>query len=68
MNLLSKSITDPQKNEEAKKVIIEFRKKIRECDDAASDNNISKVLDLYPYTASLLNNFLTLLQDVPDEI
>jgi hypothetical protein len=26
------------------------------------------VLDLYPYTASLLNNFLTLLQDVPDEI
>ena len=68
MDLLSKGIIDPKQAEEARAVGKEFRKLIRACDDAASEGNLDKILELYPKTADLLNKFLVYLQDVPDEL
>ena len=68
LELLSKGILDPTKAETAKSLAKTFRKQIRECDDAASDRNFAKILEIYPSTATELKDFLELLQDVPDEI
>lgn len=68
METVSKGILDPAKAEQAKEIAKTFRKQIRECDDAASDGNVGKVVELYPTTASELKDFFALLQDVPDEI
>lgn len=68
MELLMRGITDPQKAADAKTIAKDFRKKIRECDDAVGDGNLDKVIELYPTTAKQLTDFLLLLQDVPDEL
>jgi hypothetical protein len=68
MDLLITSIKDPAKASAAKDLIKSFRSNIRECDKAASDNDIRKILDIYPTSASQLKDFFGLLQDVPDEI
>jgi len=68
LELLSKGILDPTKAETAKSIAKTFRKQIRECDDAASERNFAKILEIYPATAKELSDFLGLLQDVPDEI
>jgi len=68
MELLSKGIPEPEKATLAKSLGKEFRLKIRECDDAASKGDLAKIVGIYPSTAKLLNDFLVLLQDVPDEL
>lgn len=68
MELLVKGITDPTKAVKAKEIMKDFRNKIRECDDAASNGNVAKIGENYPVTSSELNEFLGLLQDVPDEL
>jgi hypothetical protein len=68
MELLGKGIMDPAKAESAKSIAKNFRKQIRECDDAASEKNFAKILEIYPTTATELKDFLGLMQDVPDEI
>lgn len=68
MQLLGTGITDKDKQQQSMEVAKEFRKIIRECDDAASDNNFNKIMELYPRSAELLDSFLALLQDVPDEL
>ena len=68
MDLLSRGIIDPAKATEARQIAKEFRKAVRECDDAASKSDLNKIVDLYPTTASLLDKFLSFLQDVPDEL
>mmetsp|Transcript_7957 Transcript_7957/g.13209 ORF Transcript_7957/g.13209 Transcript_7957/m.13209 type:complete len:210 (-) Transcript_7957:991-1620(-) len=68
MDLLSTGITDKEKAQEARNTAKEFRKVIRACDDAASDNNLAKITELYPESSNLLNKYLGFLQDVPDEL
>lgn len=68
MDLLSKGIQDEKKVAEAKRIAKEFRKLVRQCDDAASNKEFAKIIQIYPQTSALLNDFLALLQDVPDEI
>lgn len=68
MDLLGRGIMDPAKAESAKTIAKDFRKQIRECDDAASEKNFAKILEIYPTTATELKDFLGLMQDVPDEI
>eukprot|EP01031_Cornospumella_fuschlensis_P028975 gene28975-34967_t len=68
MELLSKSITDKGKASQALEIAKQFRKAARECDDATSQRQFDKVLDLYKTSSGLLNNYLSLLQDVPDEL
>ena len=68
MELLSKGIIDSTKKESAKSIAKEFIKNIRDCDDAASNGNIAKLVETYPTTATELKDFFALLQDVPDEI
>ena len=68
MEIVSKGIIDPLKEGEALNLAKTFRKQIRECDDAASNRNLQKILDIYPITAQEMKDFFVLLQDVPDEI
>lgn len=68
MDLLSNTIADKEKATAAKALAKEFRSLVRECDDAASDNNLDKLLENYPKTAKQITNFLDLLSDVPDEL
>ena len=68
MELLAKSINDPVKQKESKEIAKQFRQEIRECDDAAGNGNIAKIIELYPKTATELKDFFGLMQDVPDEI
>ena len=68
MDLLLSSINDPTKRAEAKALAKSFRENIRACDDAASDSNVKKILEIYPKSANQLKTFFLLLQDVPDEL
>ena len=68
MDLLVSGVLDPKKAAEAKAIAKDFRSLIRQCDDAASDGNLKKILEVYPKTSAELKDFLALLQDVPDEI
>lgn len=75
MDLLSGSITDSSKAEQAKAIAKSFRAKMRELDDKASaastegDKTIKdSIVDAFPQTSAQLNDFLVLLQDVPDEL
>ena len=68
MELLSKSINDPVKQKEARELAKTFRSQIRECDDAAGNGNLAKIVELYPTTQTELKDFFGLMQDVPDEI
>ena len=68
MDLLARSINDPVKQKEAKEIAKQFRLEIRECDDAAGNGNIAKIIELYPKTALELKDFFGLMQDIPDEI
>jgi hypothetical protein len=68
MELLTKSISDTQKAAKAKEIAKDFRIKIRECDDEASNGNIAKIGENYPITSSEISQFLDLLRDVPDEL
>lgn len=68
MELLSKSINDPVKQKESREIAKQFRAEIRECDDAAGNGNIAKIIELYPKTSTELKDFFGLMQDVPDEI
>ena len=68
MELLGNGIPDAKKADEARRISKDFRKAVRQCDDAASDKNFAKIIEIYPQTASLLNDYLSLLQDVPDEL
>lgn len=68
MELLSKGILNPERAAQAKAIAKDFRQKVRECDDALDDGNVNKILDNYPGTSAELDEFLSLLQDVPDEL
>lgn len=68
MELLGNGIPDARKADDARKIAKEFRKEVRLCDDAATDRNFDKILEIYPQTAALINDYLGLLQDVPDEL
>eukprot|EP00607_Mallomonas_marina_P008146 CAMPEP_0182425110 /NCGR_PEP_ID=MMETSP1167-20130531/11439_1 /TAXON_ID=2988 /ORGANISM="Mallomonas Sp, Strain CCMP3275" /LENGTH=171 /DNA_ID=CAMNT_0024605475 /DNA_START=126 /DNA_END=641 /DNA_ORIENTATION=- len=68
LDLLTQSISDPVKVNQAKSLAKEFRVKIRECDDSATAGSLQKINENYPVTNKLLNDFLVLLQDVPDEL
>ena len=68
MELLAKSINDPVKQKDAKEIAKQFRLEIRECDDAAGNGNVAKLIELYPKTSTELKDFFGLMQDVPDEI
>lgn len=68
MELLSKSIMDKSKATEAVALAKNFRTEMRALDDAASKGNVRAVLDAYPATAKELQDFLDMLNDVPDEI
>jgi hypothetical protein len=68
MDLLGNSIIDKEKSSRAKEIAKEFRKLVRECDDAASNSNLEKIVELYPKTSGQLKDFFLLLQDVPDEL
>ena len=68
MDLLISGILDPTKASEAKSLAKDFRTLIRQCDNAASDGNLNKIVEVYPKTSNELKDFLALLQDVPDEI
>lgn len=68
MELLGGGIQDESKATDAKRIAKEFRKQIRQCDDAASIRDFNKIVEIYPQSAALLTDFLGLLQDVPDEI
>lgn len=68
MELLSKSINDPVKQKSAREIAKQFRVEIRECDDAASNGNVAKLIELYPKTSTELKDFFGLMQDIPDEI
>jgi hypothetical protein len=68
MDLLSRSINDPKKAEAAKDLAKNFRKQIRELDDAAGNNDLNKLIENYPTTAGEMKEFFELLSDVPDEL
>jgi hypothetical protein len=68
MDLLSSGMTDSTKAERGKALAKEFRGLIRQCDDAASDNNLGKIVELHPTTSTQLKDFFALMQDVPDEL
>ena len=68
MKLLSRGIVDTDKAEHALSIAREFRQTIRKCDDAASDRDFDKILELYPRSAQMLVDYLEALQDVPDEL
>ena len=68
MDLLSKSISDPDKKAKAIEVAKEFRTTIRSCDDALTNGGVDKLIDIYPSSAKYLVDFFDLLNDVPDEL
>ena len=68
MELLGKNIPDAEKSKEAIRIGKEFRKNIRDCDDAVSKGDLNKLLELYPITNNQIATFIELLQDVPDEL
>lgn len=68
MELLSNSIMDKTKAAEAVALAKNFRAEMRALDDAASKGNVRAVLDAYPATAKELQDFLDMLNDVPDEL
>eukprot|EP01038_Epipyxis_sp_PR26KG_P014936 gene14936-20092_t len=68
MDLLSRSITDQDKAVKARTIAKDFRKQIRACDDAISEKQFNKVIEVYPATEKQLTEYLDLLSDVPDEI
>lgn len=61
-------MTDASKVSKAKEIALDFRKKIRECDDAAAAGNFKKVIDNYQITSQEMNDFIDLMNDVPDEL
>lgn len=61
-------MTDESKVTKAKEIAVDFRKKIRECDDAASNNNFNKIIENYQVTSKEMNDFIDLMNDVPDEL
>jgi hypothetical protein len=68
LELLSGGIQDDTRKKAAITDAKEFRKLIRQCDDAASAGDFNKINKLYPVTAALLNSVLSSMQDVPDEL
>lgn len=68
MDLLSNSIGDKSKADQAKLIAKDFRVLVRSCDDAVSAGNLGKIDELYPKTSEQLNEFFALMSDVPDEI
>ncbi len=68
MVLLATGIQDPDKATEARSIAKEFRTKVRQCDDAASQRDLDAILTVYPQTAALMERFLVLLQDVPADL
>jgi len=68
LELLSGGIQDDTRKKAAISDAKEFRKLIRQCDDAASAGDFNKINELYPVTAALLNSVLSSMQDVPDEL
>ena len=68
MNLLSKGILDTNKAEKAKGIAKDFRTRVRDCDDAMTNGDTSKIIDNYPITNNEINEFLELLSDVPQDL
>ena len=68
MDLLSKGIVDSTKVARAKEIAKDFRAKIRECDDSASNGNLNKIVENYPITSGEIQEFIDLMNDVPDEL
>lgn len=68
MELLRRGILDSAKSDRAQVIAKEFRKLVRECDDAASDGNVGKITENFSNVAGLMDEYLSLLQDVPDEL
>ena len=68
MELLSTGIQDKTKATQAIAAAKEFRKIVRECDNAASDRDFKSIIEKYPKTVELLNTFLDSMKDVPDEL
>ena len=68
MDLLTKGIVDSAKVARAKEIAKDFRVKIRECDDSASNGNLNKIVENYPITSGEISEFIDLMNDVPDEL
>lgn len=68
MDLLSKSILGSEKVSRAKEIAKDFRSKIRQCDDSASNGDLNKIVEIYPLTNSEIQEFVDLMNDVPDEL
>lgn len=68
MELLSKSIQDKSKAEQAIQIAKDIRGKARECDDAISANNYKKLEELNPMVTKAFQDFFETLNDVPDEL
>ena len=56
MTLLSKSILDSTKAEKAKDIAKDFRTRVRDCDDAMTNGDTSKIIDNYPSTTNNESN------------
>eukprot|EP01039_Chlorochromonas_danica_P008769 gene8769-9671_t len=68
MILLTRGILDPAKANDAKAIAADFRRTIRQCESAINQRDVAKVMELYSKSATMLDTFLTLLHDVPDEL
>jgi hypothetical protein len=68
MELLAMEISDKQKAAKAILTAKQFRTSVRACDNAVMEQGIDKVLDQFHASAVLLNDFLELLQDVPQDL
>ena len=68
MELLSRGIQDSNNAAEAISAAKEFRRLVRDCDDAVSSRDLKKVIELYPKTTELFDKYLGYLQDIPSEL
>jgi hypothetical protein len=68
MELLSSSIGDKSKAQDAINLAKEFRATIRACDEATKARDFDKVLVLHAQSADQLKRYLGYLHDVPDEL
>ena len=69
MDLLSNSIIDSKKKDEARLLSKDFRSTLRELDNTASDGSLNKhIIDADKVISKEFKDFFDLLSDVPDEL
>ena len=68
MEFLSRSISNERDRESAKQIGKDLRVVAREVDKALSDQKVEVLTEKYPSMKKLMADFLTYLNDVPDEL